>query len=85
LAGVPEDENAIIDRDTPLGQYTVLRKKQTSDIHVIRDTFRNVEWVHKGDKIYGPLDDNLITAWNEFEAVRCSPPCMQDNHAKSTP
>ncbi|KAF8314833.1 uncharacterized protein EI90DRAFT_3089466 [Cantharellus anzutake] len=70
LQGLPdESETEDEDGESPLAQYNLRRRQHQSDIQVLRDTFKNMPWIHSHERISAPLDCGLIEAWNDFETA----------------
>jgi hypothetical protein len=80
LQGIDDESEDEVDEETHLGGYKACRRIHAGDIRTLRDTFRNMGWVHRGDNRNGPIDNNLIDAWNAFESVSCIPFLMQDRY-----
>ena len=91
LQGLPDDDKSDDDpEDAPLAAYKQLREHHQCDILGIRNTFKNVTWIHLREKLNAEIDDELIDAWNSFEAVSPSSMspltilCLSHNHRPSS-
>ncbi|KAF8311674.1 uncharacterized protein EI90DRAFT_3195972 [Cantharellus anzutake] len=69
LQGIGDESGDEVDEETHLGGYKACRRIHAGDIRTLRDAFKDMGWVHRGDNRNGPMDDNLINAWNAFESA----------------
>lgn len=71
LQGLADEEADSDDEDdnAPLAMYNQRRKDHKQDIQALRRAFKNITWIHIREKVNGEIDNELVEAWNAFEAV----------------